>query len=673
MEGWATGLQLVGLTLRQRPAPADIDLGSGRHRHVADYLAEEVLGHLPEVTRAFLFQTSILDRLNHSLCVAVTGNERSQEMLESLEGANLFLMPMDDSRAWFRYHRLFAGFLQQRLNRQFTDQVDDLHVRAARWHLAHDLPEQAFSHALKGNDIDLVSQVLEGYVAPLMFSGEVGVVVGWFDALPESWLANRPDLMISRAAFLLLTGQPAAAVRIMEHLGQASAPDDPGGRRAVARTNALRCFMACFRNDLPEALTHANRAFQQLPPEDVAFRANIFHALGDTYRSNRQWDEARANYLKVLEWASLSGQHPTIRIITVHSYSALADLELRRGRLRSAQEYWIRALDSIRQRRTWEHYPLPVTGWIHLRLGELAYERNNLEQARDYVARGLERAELGGEPQALIAGRVIMARLELTDGRPDSAERLLAGAQTLLDESSFPDWRGPFERCRTSLWRAQANHRSIDAWVDAMLAGEASGAQASGEDARLALTAVLLHRGDAYSLERARELLQRIIATAEMHDLLGVLVEALTLRAVAHERQANTPAMLIDLEQALRLAEPEGYVRRVVDLGLPIARLLQEVRKRGVMPEYASRLLAAFGGDVGTTPPGDTMLVEPLSARELDVLRLIASGLSNREIAGELFVSPETVKKHTGNIYGKLGVRGRIEAVTRARSLAIID
>ncbi len=664
LEGWIAGLQLVALTLRHRPEHGEPLEVSGRHRHVADYLSEEVLASLSEETRTFLLQTSILDRLSESLCIAVTGNQQSQEMLESLERNNLFLMPLDDSRTWFRYHRLFAGFLQETLHRRLPGEVDGIHRRAAGWYLAHDQPDSAFQHAVDGDDLELVVRIFDSHVNAKLWGGELRVVKRWLDALPAAWRTAYPVLDLAQAGFLAYSGAFEACVRCVDDVEQRLAlAESEEARWQLARVTTIRCFIACIQNDLTGAEVLADRALQDLPEENLGFRPGIYAALGDLYRQNARWAEAKQCYLQALDFMHA----PAIRVQSAHLFGALADLDVRQGRLRNAAAYWEKALAVIQERESWGHVALPVIGWVYLRMSELLYEWNELAEARQNVPRGLERAELGGDPQARIAGNVIMARLELTGGNVDSAEEHLEQARMLLDEAPFPDWIGRFERCRVDLWLAQNTLRSAVTWCDTVLK-EDSESQPLSEVTRLTVARVLIHRGDPEALEQADRLLHRLISTADELGQSGVKIEALAMRSMIHEKRGDQPGMLTDLEQALRLAEPEGYVRLFADLGLPMARVLQEARNRGVMADSVTRLLAAFDDDA----VGDS-LAEPLSPREHDVLMLMAAGLSNREIADSLYVSPETIKKHTGNIYGKLGVRGRIEAVTKAKSLALID
>jgi LuxR family maltose regulon positive regulatory protein len=665
-EGWAAGLQLAGLTLLHHPDAGGSPTVAGRNRYIVDYLGDDVFERLPEHVRTFLLKTSIVDRLCDSLCAAITGDQRSQHMLESLEQANLFLSPLDDQRAWFRYHRLFADFLTRMLGQRYElEDILDLHARAARWYLAHDLPEEAFRHALEADDCETATRVVERYLHPKMFGGEFRVVAGWIDDLPDAWLASRPELMLAEAQTLLFRGQPDACARRLadlERLTRAREPESP----VLARVTVIRCIIACHTNDLPAAERYARRALRNLPDDDYDYRAHIYHGLGEIYRAQRRWNDALGSYLKALDLLQHRPASPITRILRVHCFGALADLEVRQGRMQKAAGYWNQAQANIEEQ--WGHVLLPISGWVYLRIGELHYEWNDLARARDLVSRGLERSTLGGDPQAMIAGHLIMARLELAERNLEAAESHLDQARILLERASFPDWLDRLERCQVDLWVAQGRQRQAVAWAKDAEA-EIPELEAS---TRLAVPRAFVHAADAGVHTRARSLLDRAIAAADARGETGVRIEALALRSMLRGLQGDTTGALTDLERAMLAAEPEGYVRLFVDLGSPMARLLQEARTRGVMTDDLDRLLAAFGETSHGARP-NVLLAEPLSDREIEVLRLLSAGLSNREIADALSVSPETVKKHAGNIYGKLGAHGRMEAVTTARSLSLIE
>ncbi|MGH2533799.1 MAG: LuxR C-terminal-related transcriptional regulator [Thermomicrobiales bacterium] len=669
LEGWIAGVQLVALTLRRHREPAAGIVVSGRHRFIADYLRDDVLAHLPDECRRFLLQTSILDRLCGPLCDAVTEGAGSQEMLELLERENLFLVSLDDNREWFRYHRLFADVLREELTRRHAEEVAGLHRRAARWYLARDLPEPAFQHAVAGDDLDLGVRIFDRYMNAMLNCGEFTAVQRWLDALPPAWSAAYPALDLARAGLLAFTGAVDACIRCVDDVEQrltGAKGDD--ARWQLARVTAIRCAIACFQNDVPLAEAFADQALRDLPEEDLGFRPMIYGALGDTYRRNGRWEEANACYLTLLTFAHA----PVFHVLSAHVFGALADLELRKGRLRAAAGYWSKALAAIQEREHWGRLPLSVIGWVFIRMGEVLYEWNELADAWDHLSRGLERSELGGDVRALIAGYVIAARLKLTEGDVAAASEYLERARPLVDQASFPDWTSRFERGQLELWLARDRLRAAVDWSDAALAGDALQQRPESDSAQLALARVLIVKGDAPARERSLALLTRLLALAEAEGRMGVQIEALALRALAQWKGGDRVGAMTALEQALRLAEPEGYVRLFADLGLPMARLLQEARSRRVMPDYVGRLLAACG-DLASPAAGEGTLPEPLSAREQEILRLIAAGLTNQEIADRLVISSETVKKHTGNIYAKLGVGNRTEAAARARALDLLD
>jgi LuxR family maltose regulon positive regulatory protein len=668
-EGWVAGLQLVALTLRQRLTGTHKLVVSGRHRFIADYLSEDVLAPLPDSLRHFLLQTGILDRLCGPLCDAVTGQRGGQDMLETLERENLFLLPLDDNREWFRYHRLFADFLREELKRRHPDQALELHRRAAHWYLTHDLPEPAFCHAVDGDDVELILQIFERYAQAKLMGGEFRVLKRWLDSLPEAWHSNYPTIDLIRTGLLLFTGQIDAGLRCVKEVEQRLASEARDDRRPqLARVSAVRCSIACFQNDLARAETFADRAFPDLPGEDHLFRAIIYGSLGDTYRRNGRWGKAKECYLRLLDFIHAPG----FRLQSAHVFGALADLDLRQGHLRDATGYWRKALAAIQERENWGRLPLPLIGWVYIRMGELLYEWNELAEAWDHVSQGLERAELGGDVRAMLAGYLIAGRLKLTQGDVEAAGEYLAQARPLIENAQFPDWVARFQRFQLEFWLAQDRLRAAVTWADEMLQSDRLEDRLESEVAQLAMARLLIVKGDGPSTERALVLLQPLMQAMEGEGRMGLHIEALVLQALAHWRRGEHAEALTSIERALRLAEPEGYVRLFADLGLPMARLLQEAQARDVMPDYVGRLLAAFGADLPASNLPLQPLPERLTPREQEILELMAAGLTNREMAEALVISPETVKKHAGAIYGKLGVHSRTEAAARARELDLL-
>lgn len=666
LEGWAAGLQLVGLTLQKRLANGDKLVVSGRHRFIADYLNEDVLAPLEPALRLFLLQTSILDRLCGSLCDTVTGQDNGQTMLEHLEQQNLFLVALDESREWFRYHQLFSQFLKGELKRRYPEDIADLHRRAAGWYLEQEIAEAAFEHGVKSNDVELVIRIINRFAYVKLLSGEVRVLEDWMDLIPEAWLSEYPEIALLQASTLLITGQIDACIQRLDKIEQQML-DRNDMQSQLARVTAFRCFMACRQNHLTQAEMLADQALRDLPEEDLSFRLDVFGALGDTYRKRGLWDEAQKYYHKALDFSHA----PTFRVQAVHIFGALADLDLRRGRLQSAADYWRKALVAIEAQENWGNYPLPLIGWVYIRMGELLYEWNELANAEEHLSQGLERAELGGDVRAMIAGYLNMGRLKLTQGDIEAAVNYLNIAQPLVEKAQFAHWISRFERFQLDVWLAQDRLRAAVDWADRMLGDAAIEERPESDSSQLAMARVLILKGDEPSVAQALRVIRDLLIMAENDGRMGIVIEGLMLQALACWRHHDTQEALTALERALRLARPEGYIRLFADTGLSLVRLLQEAHRRGVMVGYIEKLLKAIDLN-GSVQVSNEALLEPLTERESEIIRLIAAGLTNPEIGEELGISAETVKKHASSIYGKLGVNNRTEASARARELDLL-
>jgi LuxR family transcriptional regulator, maltose regulon positive regulatory protein len=670
LEGWAAGLRLVGLTIRHRPPGSSALIISGKHRFVADYLNQDVIAGLPDDLNQFLLQTSILDRLSGPLCDAVTEKQDGQVTLEKLERENLFLVALDDRREWYRYHHLFGDFLREELNHRYPEQAPELHRRAARWFLDHELVEQAYYHALAADDLELMGLLINRYANAKLQAGEFSDLKRWLDALPPEWYTAYPVLGLARAGYLAYTGAFEECLRMVDEVENRLAHlASEDARQQMARVKAVRCFMACTVNDLNQAQSYAGQALQDLPEEDLGFRPVIYAALGDTYRQNGLWDEARQCYQQALTFT----HSPSVRVQSAHVYGALADLDLRQGRLQSAANYWRRALESMQERENWGRLPLPVTGWIYTRTAELLYEWNELEAASDHLARGRERAELGGDVRTQIAGLILAARINQAQGELEKAAEFLEQARPLVEQAPFPEWAARYERCQLELWLAENRLRAAVAWSNEMLVSSVLEERPESEITRLAIARVLIIQGDPPAVERALALLDHLLESARDGGWVGIAIEGLGLQALAYQQRGDGPAALAAIEPALRMAETEGYLRLFADLGLPMARLLQEVHSRGIMHAYVEKLLEVFESDLSAPAATGQKLPEALSSREQEILELLAAGLTNREIAEQCVISPETVKKHVSSIAGKLGVSNRTEAAARARSLGLLD
>ena len=379
LEGWITGWQLMTIALMQGLAQTDGLIVSGRQRFVADYLLNEVLDDLSPKKRHFMVQTSIPENLCSSLCEAVTGEAGAQEMLEELEREGLFLRPLDDRREWYRYHPIFAEFLGAELHRLLPDKVADLHSRAAQWHLAEGLLEPAFHHAVVGLDDQVVSQIAERHFETMLHTGQLKLLRRWLDALPEEWQFQYPVIGLTEAQWLAFAGAVDACRSQLDRVEQALLESERDDRRwQLARVTTVRCQIACFQNNLAQAEPLAELALQGLPETDHHFLASIHHSLGEAYRQAGLWQEAREHYQKALA----AVQDPGFRIRATHIYGALADVELRQGRLHNAAGYWQNALSVIEDRDSWGDFPLPLIGWVYIRMAEIRYEWDELPSGR---------------------------------------------------------------------------------------------------------------------------------------------------------------------------------------------------------------------------------------------------------------------------------------------------
>jgi LuxR family transcriptional regulator, maltose regulon positive regulatory protein len=668
-EGWAAGLRLVGITYKRGHAGLRATALSGKQRFIADYLGQEVLSELPDDLQRFLIETSILDQLSAPLCEALTGRKDGQGMLERLEHQNLFLVPLDDSREWYRYHRLFAEYLQDELRHRYPEQISGLHRRATRWYLDHDLPEQAYQHALAARDLNLMATIFERYANAKLLAGEYGILKRWLDSLPADWFLAYPALNLARAGYLAYTGAVEASRQLIEQVEKGLTPPlSEDTRWQLAQLKAVRCFMACMGNDLQQAEIYAGQALSDLPEEDLGFRPGIYAALGDTYRQNGLWSEARQCYLKAIDFT----HSPSVRVESAHLYGALADLELRQGRLRSAAGYWEKALESIQESGNWGRVPLPVSGWIYTRKAELLYEWNELDKASQDLRRGLERAQLGGDTRTEMAAYLLSARINLALGEVEKAAEYFTRGHQLVEQSPMPEWVVLYERCQLELWLAENRLGKAMAWLEKILERGVLDKWPESEAVELGVARVLIEKGEPRTIEQAEMLVKRLLGPAEEQGRMALLVEALALQSLACWRRGDLAGAMRALERSLRIAEPEGYLRRYVDLGLPMGRLLQDARARGIMVAYVDDLLQAFDNGLASGDSGYPSLPEPLTAREQETLELLAAGLTNREIADRFVISPETVKKHVASISGKLGASNRTEAVARARELGLI-
>ena len=693
-EGWIAGLQLAALSMRGREDVSGfIGAFAGDNRYIVDYLVEEVLQRQPERIRSFLLQTSVLDRLSGPLCDAVTGQEDARGMLEALERGNFFVVPLDDKRQWYRYHHLFADVLSAHLMAEQPAQIPTLHRRASEWHQHNGFLADAIRHVLAAGDFERAADLVELAWPAMRRSRQEATLLGWLKALPDELVHVRPVLGVAYAHVLLASGEfegvearLLSAERWLDTTADRRArPDAPAAemvvvdeeefRRLPGQIAIARAGLALARGDVPGTVTYARRALDLAPEEDRLTRGGAAGYLGLAFWTSGDLEAAHRTYADGMASLQKAGNISD----AINGAIALAAIRTAQGRLREAMRTYERAL----QLATEQGNPvLRGTADMYVGMSELAREWDDLDAATQHLLRSKEQGEHTGFPQNRYRWRVAMARIREAKGDLDGALDLLDKAERLYMSDFSPNVR-PVAALKARVWIAQGRLGETLGWTRERGLSAHDDLSYLREFEHITLARVLLARYKSEREERpiqeAMELLERLLQSAEEGGRMGSVIEILLLQALAHEAQGDSPSALVPLERALMLAEPEGYVRVFVDEGIPMARLLYEALSHGVEPEYTRRLLAAFpvAEPEQTTSSRlrgpESELVEPLSARELEVLQLIAEGLTNQDVATRLYLSPHTVKVHARNIFTKLAVKNRAQAVARGRALGILS
>jgi LuxR family maltose regulon positive regulatory protein len=665
-EGWVAGLQLAALSVRgSDDAERLIGSFAGSHRYILDYLVEEVFSGQPDHIRGFLLKTSILDRFTAALCDAVrfgdsdaAAAERvsSREILLELDHANLFMVPLDACRKWYRFHRLFADLLRQQLRRaDFDVPVSELHRRASRWYEAEGFQSDAVKHALAARDWERAAGLILGAEDRMLRRGEVVTLLGWLQALPDEALRSHPQLYLSTSWALILTGQLdaaestlAAAERVAQDIGCGE-----GQAASLGAIASAQAFSARTRGDDARTIEMSQRALSLLPEEDLAGRSIVAVNLGIAHWSSGHLTEAE-QALREAEQAARQSRNHYARLTALGFLGAVQGAQ---GRLHKA-EAWLR--QAIR-----EGGGATPTALAHDTLGALLYEWDDLDAATEHLERGIELGARSGNVETQIGGYRILSRLRQAQGDASGALEAIREAHKLAREKDVsPLMRARNAACHTQIALAQGDLPVALRWAEQVT----EAADGSRFYPLLGLTParLCLAQGEKAA---AAEQLEAWYDTAVRAGWQYGVVEVRALQAMAAPTVDEALPFLAD---ALARAEPEGYVRTFVDKGEPMGELLQEAARRGLAPAYTRRLLDAF-----LHPPAHPRLVtqpliEPLSERELEVLKHLAHHKTNQEIAQALVISINTVKTHLKNIYGKLGVHDRREAVAKAQELDLL-
>jgi LuxR family maltose regulon positive regulatory protein len=721
-EGWIAGLQLTALAIQGSQdirgyIPGFIQAFSGDHRYIMDYLVEEVLKRQPEGVRSFLLQTSILDRLHGPLCDAVTGQAGGSTQLEALERDNLFVVPLDDQRRWYRYHHLFADVLLSHLKAERPDQVAGLHRRASVWYEQHDARYDAIWHALAAEDFARAADMIERAFPEMSRKRQEPVLLGWLKALPETLVRDRPLLCNLYAGALMQTGVMEgvedwllAAERWLIAAGDEGdlfdalpstmvVVNQEEYRRLPGWVALHRAGQSLMLGKVDETIRHAQRVLDLAPEDDFLRRGGAAALLGLAFWAVGDLEAARQIYPESIEYLQRAGYLSDATGCTL----ALADIVITQGRLHEAMSLYQQAL---RLASELGEPTLRGTADMLVGMSELYYEQNDLPAAAQCLVRAKDQGEHTGLPQSRYRWRVAMAHIREAEGDLSSALDLLDEADRLYMTDFSPNVH-PIPAMKARVWAAQGRLEDALGWVREQKLTAADNLSYLHEYEHITLARVMLSsyqreladrstQGAAgAALQKVSAFLDRLLDAATTGKRWRSVIEILILLGLVQHAQGNIPAALKPLQQALALAEREGYVRMFVDEGSPMKQLLREVSVRKTHPVYTTKLLAAFemddprrqGDEADTVPPvlvtdeaqpsknillEPASLIEPLSQRELEVLRLFKTELSGPEIAQELMVALSTVRTHTKSIYSKLNVNSRQAAVRRAAELNLI-
>ncbi len=654
-EGWAAGIQLAALALQYQPNPAAfIKSFRGSHRYVLDYLAEEVLQQQSEEMRLFLVQTSPLARFNAELCNTLTGREDSQLLITQLELANLFIIPLDNNRIWYRYHHLFADYLRSLLSKP---ELTALYQKAAIWHEENGLTSEAVHYALACDKHNFATRIIENALEKnsTWSDGNLGQLVAWLEASPQDAFKSRPRLGLHAARAFYLQG---LFTRAEEYLTQAehylqTQPETDDTKQLLAIANLHRGAIASVRGEFHKVLALVPAAQSCIPPENNLVHARAFFSLGIAHENAGNIGHAVENYLRASKEARTAG----VSFLAVNSLCSAAQAQIQQGFLRLAEQTCQDAIHLVGGTR------IPPLGLAWVILGTLALERNDLSSAENYLIDGITLSRQGELRADLITGLFSLGLLKTYHGDQTGMQAVMNEALSVIRSIDIPRIEqlayARIARYQHFLGQSEAAFR----WADEY---QSRRAEAPDEFADLTLVRILLSSGD---LERISSILPPIMEKAKVSGRWQAVIETMLLLGLYHHARGETATALELIKKALKLAAPEGYLRLFLDEGRTLLNLLPKVRF--IAPNLVDAILSSNLDESGVFSKPLDRLTDPLTGQEIRVLKLIVAGKSNTEIAAELVISVGTAKWHVHNVLQKLGVGNRPQAIARARELGI--
>jgi LuxR family transcriptional regulator, maltose regulon positive regulatory protein len=668
-EGWIAGLQLAALSMQGRRDPDGfISVFTGSNHYILDYLVEEVLDRQQEKVREFLLKTSLLERLTGPLCEAVTDQPGGGETLVQLEHANLFVIPLDYEQRWYRYHHLFSDLLRNRLRHFHPELLNSLHNKAAEWYEKNGLFFDAMNHLLAAGEFEHACNLLGDNAHTILREHVLLDLVRWIKAIPDTIVRSNPRVCLlfgygkeSLGDINAYISYVESAEKELSRLVDRVPPGSTEDATLLAEIKVNQIDIAIRRGNLEAALSLADEAIALAPVNDHFVRSQAYLYAGWARRDLGQFEDAIPFCERALSEARLANQPG----LTATSISLIGGMLNALGYLQHSMRVF---QDGLQYALEEKQARLPIYANIHYELAKIYWELNNLDQAEEQMEQGRILSVQGGRPLETIEGYVVEALLRIARGDESGTLEILekafleerrTGIQILHDELTY---------YRVKILAGEENTGEALEWLkgrEYLLRGKYSYQECTNS---LRSGHLLVELG---RLDEALELLPRILAVTEARHFVGWQIETLVLLACATYLKGDLAQALDLIKGALTLAEPQGYIRVFLEEGRLMLELLRLAKKKGIAPDYIGKLLS--GADKKASPelPGQ-YTSSHLSKRELELLTLIASGCSNKEIAAELVISVATVKRHTTNIFNKLDAKNRTEAVARARELGMM-
>jgi LuxR family transcriptional regulator, maltose regulon positive regulatory protein len=681
-EGWVAGLRLAALAIRQHAdASTFIASFSGSHRAIVDYLTDEVLDQLPESALRFMLETSILDRLTGPCCDAVTGRDDSQALLERLERANAFLIPLDDDRRWFRYQQLFSDALRDRLAKTSAACIPELHLRAAHWLHVQDFPGAAIEHAAAGGDLDLVMEIIEANARPMLSRGELSTLRGWLDLLPDERIRGCSAVCCTQAWVSVLSGRIDIAESYLDDAERIA--DVQAGDILLGEIAGIRGYIARLQGRLPLAIALTRKAMALTQTAAPALRRAIAMNLGLSYWWSHDVEAADMAFADAIAIAEESGDACAVVVAMSHR----AKLWAVYGCLRHAEAIF-REAENLAIERGVEMYP--SQSFVYLGLADLRIQWHDLDGAARLLEDCTKLGVSGGRIDHIIMAYINLSIVELARNDIPAAREMVRQARIALSHHPAPHLQSSVAWTQAVVWIAAGDLDPADRWATALLDRAGGDPLRLDESERMALARVRLEQG---RIDEAGTVLASVRQRAIDSGWVRCRIETQALHALIQQASGDEARALVTIGEALALAESEDYRHIFTELGAPMLDLLARVPPTSaVSSSYLDRLLRSFHIQIGPSSNGagsrhaglssraQLIALHPrrgigpdlLSDRELEVLARITDGLSNREIADALFVTVGTVKRHTNNIYSKLDVASRTQAIARARALNLL-